>query len=73
MAKAKKNDIKVSNYIPPQCYGRWSAAQAVAKEIEKQEEVAMVTGEVAAPPGEGDGVKSCDLMQVIEIKAMATH
>ena len=43
IAKAKKNDIKVSNYIPPQCYGRWSAAWVIAKEIEKKEQVAMVT------------------------------
>jgi len=35
----------------------WMAAAEVAKE-----EVAMVTGEVAATPGEGEGVKSCDLM-----------
>ena len=35
----------------------WMAAAEVAKE-----EVAMVTGEVAAPAGEGEGVKSCDLM-----------
>lgn len=43
MAKIKKSEIKVFNYIPPQCYGRWSAAWAVAKEIEKNEEIAMVT------------------------------
>jgi len=35
MAMLKNQEVKVSNYIPPQCYNRWSAAWSYAKNIEQ--------------------------------------